>query len=295
MSFSVLLAYILIMGIHDRVDPHNRVIQISDLQPDQAFAGNYTSDDASSVASEQPPLSRPPRRSRTGRAQAIDYQSFAERLHLSMVKALVGLEESEIENDFVWTPENYGKSIFSSLFAESEKMKVWNNFIELNEDDQNLLMETAASTVENAEASVDIHNAMLTKGQAVTADPSHDDKRSAHPSYSSEKCFQQINQNLKNLLKKRHVPLGLLESLEIEIRANFIEEPLSIYTATMESSFGRLFVHAVSQYLGLDSMSFDHGETRLVTVVNKATTFNPPLQLLHEYLEHKSGRQPLFL
>lgn len=41
-----------------------------------------------------------------------------------MVKALVGLEESEIENDFVWTPENYGKSIFSSLFAESEKMKV---------------------------------------------------------------------------------------------------------------------------------------------------------------------------
>jgi len=48
---------------------------------------------------------------------------------------------------------------------------------------------------------------------------------------------------------------GLLESLEIEIRANFIEEPLSIYTATMESSFGRLFVHAVSQYLGLDSMS----------------------------------------
>jgi len=46
-------------------------------------------------------------------------------------------------------------------------------------------METAASTVENAEASVDIHNAMLTKGQAVTADPSHDDKRSGRFSMSA--------------------------------------------------------------------------------------------------------------
>ena len=43
---------------------------------------------------------------------------------VSFVKALVGLEESEIENEFDLTCENYGRSVFSSLFSEEEKMKV---------------------------------------------------------------------------------------------------------------------------------------------------------------------------
>lgn len=43
---------------------------------------------------------------------------------VSFVKALIGLEETEIEHDFDWTPESYGRSVFSTLFSETEKMKV---------------------------------------------------------------------------------------------------------------------------------------------------------------------------
>lgn len=43
---------------------------------------------------------------------------------VSFVKALVGLEEAEIENDFDWTPDNYGRSVFTSLFTQTDKMKV---------------------------------------------------------------------------------------------------------------------------------------------------------------------------
>lgn len=41
-----------------------------------------------------------------------------------MVKTLVGLEETEIEHELGWIPDNYGNSIFSSLFSEAENMQV---------------------------------------------------------------------------------------------------------------------------------------------------------------------------
>ena len=43
---------------------------------------------------------------------------------MSMVKTLVGLEESEIESEFAQVPDNYGSSVFSTLFSEVEKMQV---------------------------------------------------------------------------------------------------------------------------------------------------------------------------
>lgn len=43
---------------------------------------------------------------------------------MSFVRTLVGLEEAEVEDEFTWSPD-YGKSAFTSLFLEAEKMKVY--------------------------------------------------------------------------------------------------------------------------------------------------------------------------
>lgn len=48
---------------------------------------------------------------------------------------------------------------------------------------------------------------------------------------------------------------GLLESVEQEMRTVFTESLFSVYEPVMETSFGRMLVHAVTQYLGLESIS----------------------------------------
>ena len=48
---------------------------------------------------------------------------------------------------------------------------------------------------------------------------------------------------------------GLLESVERDMRSMFTESPFSVYEPVMETSFGRMIVHAVTQYLGLESIS----------------------------------------
>jgi len=295
------------MGIHDRINPFIKVIQVTDLSQSQVIYESCTSDDASSVASEQPVV-RPPRRIRT-KAEGLDLQSLANRLHcksrrfakrsnhLSFVRALVGLEEAEIETEFDLTQENYGRSAFSSLFSETEKMKAWNAFVEMTEEDQQTLIDSQHSSGDDVTSSTDqlvseFVNVQITEqGDVVENNNSSLDKRQVHPSYSSEACFKHVDPNIKAMLKKRHLPLGLLESVEQEMRTVFTESLFSVYEPVMETSFGRMLVHAVTQYLGLESISFECDGIRSMTVVNKKQRFNPPALLLYQYLEWKSGNQ----
>ena len=46
-----------------------------------------------------------------------------------------------------------------------------------------------------------------------------------------------------------------MESVERDMRSMFTESPFSVYEPVMETSFGRMIVHAVTRYLGLESIS----------------------------------------
>ncbi|XP_067934001.1 R3H domain-containing protein 4-like isoform X2 [Watersipora subatra] len=271
------------MGIHDRIDPYSKVIHLADLDNSQVLNGEYTSDDASSVSSVHPPTKPSTRRSRNGRVEALNYQSLSERLNLSMVRTLVGLEESEIEGEFAQLSDNYGHSIFSSLFLEAEKMQAWNTYIEMSEEDQMLVIEGDVKSEHDSDESIDADFVEI-ESEDVS------DMRSVHPSYSSDRCFFQIEQRIRNFLKRRHVPLGLLEKIELDVREHFREAPYCIFEVTMETSFGRLLVHAVAQYLGLDSFSMDNENGKSLSVVCKAKEFRPPKEFLSQYLEWKSGK-----
>ncbi|XP_053558801.1 R3H domain-containing protein 4 isoform X2 [Bombina bombina] len=63
------------------------------------------------------------------------------------------------------------------------------------------------------------------------------DKRTEHPAYTPEECYQRINRSLRGILRRRHIPMGTLECLEEEILSFFSVSPESVYTSMMENRF----------------------------------------------------------
>lgn len=91
-----------------------------------------------------------------------------------------------------------------------------------------------------------------------------------HPGYSAAAAFERIDSNIRAYLHQRHVPLvrentfialsepsfqGYLAMLEEHLVEFFRESPDSVYLTTLSSSFERMLLHALCQYLGLHSRS----------------------------------------
>lgn len=82
--------------------------------------------------------------------------------------------------------------------------------------------------------------------------------------------------------------MGTLEVLEEHLLSFFNAQPHSVYTTNLASSFERLLLHAVCQYMDLVSASTDYNGSRQTEVVNKQEEFLPPGLLLSAYLEQMS-------
>ncbi|KAL8611215.1 hypothetical protein ACOMHN_013646 [Nucella lapillus] len=106
-----------------------------------------------------------------------------------------------------------------------------------------------------------------------------------HPSFSAEECFQRVDKNLRSILTRRHLPLGLVSQLEREVVGFFTDCPGSVYVSHLASSFERLLLHAVCQYLGLCCQSFEEGGERRTHVENKNPSFVLPARSLAQFLE----------
>ncbi|TNN27399.1 R3H domain-containing protein 4 [Liparis tanakae] len=76
-----------------------------------------------------------------------------------------------------------------------------------------------------------------------------------NPAFSAQGGFQRIDRRLRATLRRKQVPMGTLELLEGNLRSFFIAQPHSVYTTNLSSSFERLLLHAVCQYLDLVSGS----------------------------------------
>ncbi|XP_064626537.1 R3H domain-containing protein 4-like isoform X2 [Lineus longissimus] len=201
------------------------------------------------------------------------------------VKYLLSLVESEDLDEM-----NIGDfmeptmSAFAELLAEQEKMKVWNDFVNHTEEEQNFFLQNQQYSDEAA--------GEVGETSSKPAQDDHDwvhldDKREAHPAFSADECFQRIDSNLKALLHKRQLPRGVICQLEEQIIMFFKEWPTSVYVSKVPSSFERLLLHAVCQYLDLKSHSFCCQGERQTEVENKHQTFLPPDTALSTYLESK--------
>ncbi|XP_060596853.1 R3H domain-containing protein 4-like [Ruditapes philippinarum] len=201
------------------------------------------------------------------------------------LKELINMVEKEdIELDFnIFEPTI---SAFAELFNEHEKMKAWNDFVNSTEEEQMELLEGDCNHTGNhgnCEETSDLEN---NNSDLDNSWEYVEDKRRTHPSFSAEECFQKIDKNIRTMLKRRHKPMGLLVSIEEEIVNFFKEWPQSVYISKLSSSYERMMLHALCQYLDLISKSYDCDGLRQTQIENPQPRFTPPPVLLTHYLEH---------
>nr|XP_054764563.1 R3H domain-containing protein 4-like [Lytechinus pictus] len=228
----------------------------------------------------------PRRKKKTGVRQArrIDNNNFLKTL----LDEDYQVGEPDI-SDFI----SSHSSAFEQLFLQEKNMEIWSEFMNRSGEEQDrFLQEVEEGMIRVAKkASLDQDkngNSFTTPevpAKVEEAPEEVQDKRSDHPAHSPKDCFNRISTRLQTMLRRRHLPKGAIELHEEELLMWFMEDPGSVFISTLHSSFDRLLLHAVCQYLGLSSESFDCDGQRQTRVENNNESFHPPAVLLSSYLD----------
>ncbi|KAH9423506.1 R3H domain-containing protein 4-like [Dermatophagoides pteronyssinus] len=150
-----------------------------------------------------------------------------------------------------------------------------NDFINCTEDEQSILLDRVIefelekhhwkdSTIINNDVDDDIENVCVE---------------------DSNLCFSRISPTIRKQLLKKHVPLGILASIEQKVIQHFRHHPKSIYKTALQCSYQRFLLHACCQYLNLNCRSSNNNGKRLSSVHNGRFEFIEPSKLLSEHLD----------
>uniref|UniRef100_A0A1I7YRU8 R3H-assoc domain-containing protein n=1 Tax=Steinernema glaseri TaxID=37863 RepID=A0A1I7YRU8_9BILA len=195
---------------------------------------------------------------------------------------------------------------FSQLFIEQSKMKVWDNFINLDESEQQHILDEIDGKVPHdpknghilgGRYSADRKGAKAsgnTKAKPGTSTSSDDTKRAHHPAYSGKACFKRMDRRAREVMMQKHLPWSFINATEQDLIDFFSSDPDGVWINTLQNGNERLYVHAISQYLSLISeSSTDTTDQRVTEVRNTKSFFVPPRATLLEYVsEHKKNRKP---
>uniref|UniRef100_A0A673CAZ3 R3H domain containing 4 n=1 Tax=Sphaeramia orbicularis TaxID=375764 RepID=A0A673CAZ3_9TELE len=183
------------------------------------------------------------------------------------------LEKDECSKDDLEVCSNPAiPSIFTEACTNGNYVEPWNDFMNCSGEEQERLL----SLLEQEDAKKKQSTRLLK------------DQRNVNPAFTAQDCFQRIDRRLRVTLRRKQIPLGTLEVLEEDLLTFFNAQPHSVYTTNLRSSFERLLLHAVCQYMDLVSASTDFQGSRQTEVVNKQQEFLPPALLLSAYLEQMS-------
>ncbi|KAM6962502.1 R3H domain-containing protein 4 [Aplochiton taeniatus] len=159
-------------------------------------------------------------------------------------------------------------SIFTEACVNSNYIEPWNDFMNHTGEDQEKLLALLEEEAQRRQFS------KVPK-----------DQRDVKLAFSAQEYFQRIDRRLRATLRRKQMPIGTVEKLEENLVTFFVATPHSVYTTILKSSFERLLLHAVCQYMDLISASSDCNGRRQTEVVNKDEDFLPPQPLLSAYLE----------
>nr|DBA28399.1 TPA: hypothetical protein GDO54_008771 [Pyxicephalus adspersus] len=112
-------------------------------------------------------------------------------------------------------------SIFAEACNNEAYIEIWNEFMNRSGEEQEKVLLYLEQKVRRPRE-------MVNKSK---------DKRTEHPAYSPEECYQRINRSLRCTLKRRQIPMGTLECLEEEMLQFFSVSPESVYIAMMENRY----------------------------------------------------------
>ncbi|XP_054162755.1 R3H domain-containing protein 4-like [Oppia nitens] len=197
-------------------------------------------------------------------------------LHQQMADSLTEGDELNDISIYDFIPQTV--SAFAQILINGENMKILNDFINCTEEQQNEILnkrrdKTEGDKPNDSQTKVDINGKL--------------DGRYYEPAFTADQCFQRIDSDLKNMLKKKRIPLGVLASIEEEITEFFNHKPFATYKSCLSSGFRRLLLHACCQYLDLKCFSFDADGERWSQVDNKNKYFYRPEVMLTEFIETK--------
>ncbi|XP_054913923.1 R3H domain-containing protein 4 isoform X2 [Poeciliopsis prolifica] len=182
------------------------------------------------------------------------------------------LENDEYSKDDLEVCSNPAiPSIFTEACTNENYIVPWDDFMNCSGEEQERLL----SLLE--EEGTKRKNNQLLK-----------DHRNVYTAFSAQECFHRIDRRLQATLRRKQIPMGTLEVIEEKLLSFFSAEPHSVYTTILSSSFERLLLHAICQYMDLVSASIDYNGSRQTEVMNKQDEFLPPGLLLSAYLEKMS-------
>ncbi|XP_067236808.1 R3H domain-containing protein 4 isoform X2 [Chanodichthys erythropterus] len=181
------------------------------------------------------------------------------------------LEPGECSKEDGEGHETASPTIFTEACTNGNYVEYWSDFMNRSGEEQERLL---ALLEEEA--------------QRTHSNKSHKDQRKVNPAVRAQECYQRIDRRLRATLRRRQIPMGVLEGLESDLLEFFMAHPHSIYITKLSSSYERLLFHAICQYMDLTSASSDCNGARQTEVVNKQEEFLPPQSLLSAYLEQLS-------
>ncbi|KAM9762306.1 R3H domain-containing protein 4 [Menidia menidia] len=181
------------------------------------------------------------------------------------------LEKDECTKDDLEVCSNPSiPSIFTEACTNGNYIEPWNDFMQCSGEEQERLL------------------SLLEQEEANRKNSNQRDQRNVRPAFSAQDCFKRIDRRLRMTLRRKQIPMGMLVGLEENLMSFFNAEPRSVYTTNLGSSFERLLLHAICQYMDLVSASSDHKGCRRTEVVNKQEEFQAPELRLSAYLERMS-------
>ncbi|KAK0395136.1 hypothetical protein QR680_001134 [Steinernema hermaphroditum] len=196
---------------------------------------------------------------------------------------------------------------FAQLFIEQSKMKVWNEFITLDEpEQQRILNEIDGKIAHHPKGGHVLGGRVSAQGgskakskrsenleaKSSSSTPCEDTKRARHPAYSGKACFKRMDRRFREILMQKHLPWSFINATEQALIDFFSCDPDGVWISTLNNGNERLYVHAIAQYLSLMSESTtDTTDQRVTEVRNTKSFFVPPRATLLEYVsEHKKNR-----
>lgn len=200
-------------------------------------------------------------------------------------------------------------SAFAQLLLNKSQMKIWNEFAELPEAQQETLVKMIAEKRQKRKSRRDKKAQRFNHGSVSNSSDDGSDKfvliessattQENHRVHSrcrqeeADVCFRRIDANirctLKSMLRRHHLPLDRVIWFEDDVIPFFREHSDSVYLRDLSQSFDRLLLHAVCQYLNLVSKSFTRDGERYTQVENRRVEFAPPVMLLSDYMKRLDG------
>ncbi|KAH7640811.1 R3H domain-containing protein 4 [Dermatophagoides farinae] len=221
-------------------------------------------------------------------AKGKSHKKFRRYANANLLNDLGNLiNESELDDelsidDFI--PSSSSPSSFTLLMDScTNQLFNLNDFINCTEDEQSMLLDRVIEFELTKLRNNKRHSSMTNDDKHLDLDDDDDDD--VVKEEDSNLCFSRISPTIRKQLLKKHVPLGILASIEQKVINHFRHHPRSLYKTALQCSYQRFLLHACCQYLNLNCRSSTTNGKRLSCVNNGRLQFIQPSKLLSEHLD----------